>query len=1091
MRSRSRNSLPRWLFYFAIAASWLLGAEIVVLTEARRSLPGRLPTFAGWLFVAAVAFSVAGIARLEMSGKHRTRTLLEQLEEALSSITALTETSLNSLELSELLERILERLVTVLRSEIAIIFILSESQRELEAIAARGMDASGLTIDLTGDEGLLDDVFITAASAATTDERALSLLRERTGLPLVSAAACPILVEGRLIGVCATATSLPKRFDERELHLMQLVADRSGLGIERKRLDDAERAARLDVQRSQRYAIVLASASAALSTARDNFQPNLSTLVDIVVPAFSDWCAIDLLDDTGNLRRLAVRHAVDRSNAASEELRRRIPMIDAMTARSVETGAIQLSASFTTPTSLQRDHPPARRVIDPTPWITVPMTIGSGSIGAITFAFDGGEPATNNDMVITAQDLARRSAISIERVLFYREAQEVAEHSTRVAHQLQSLLDASLQLSRLTDDGAVIAAIAECALDICDANGALVVVTPSGQPQLRALAQRDESVRVGNDELTPSAVELPENLHVLSGPTRIGAMLATPIIGVGGDHLGTLSIWHDDAKEFSNEDEMVLTLLAQTSSTTLASVELYRTIQASEARWRTLIETAPIGVMEVDTEGSVRWANRSAQEIFARSTLLIGGDVSSATGERSGVPQLENLWLRASTGAEVRDRELIGVRIGDVTRDLLVSVVPLFSSENQVQGILTLVADISDRRRLEGELQQAQRMEALGQLAGNVAHDFNNLLTLISGYTELMRAQVGSDVRLIDLVGNIQGVTDRAALLTGRLLTISRHQSSHPRTLSPAKALRSMREVLGKILGERVQLAYEFTDEDGHVSIDPGYFDQIILNLAVNARDAMPDGGTFSILLDKERIGPTEAARIGAPRGESIELVVSDTGTGMDAETLARCFEPFFTTKETSKGTGLGLAAVRGVVVESGGTIQVRSVPGIGTSFIIHLPAVAAPIEELPVARGVDKKIGHSHFSILIAEDDDTLRSMIEKVLTLAGYQVTGAPAGDLALELAKSHPGPIDLLITDVTMPGMTGPELAKAVTKLTPDTAVLFISTDPAGVSEADLSGPEKSFMAKPFRPSELVDRVESILGIPDPAIATMTPE
>jgi hypothetical protein len=486
----------------------------------------------------------------------------------------------------------------------------------------------------------------------------------------------------------------------------------------------------------------------------------------------------------------------------------------------------------------------------------------------------------------------------------------------------------------------------------------------------------------------------------------------------------------------------------------------------------------------------VRWANRSAQEIFARSTLLIGGDMSSATGQRSGVPQLENLWLRASTGAEVRDRELIGVRIGDVTRDLLVSVVPLFSSDNQVQGVLTLVADISDRRRLEGELQQAQRMEALGQLAGNVAHDFNNLLTLISGYTELMRAHVGSDVRLIDLVGNIQGVTDRAALLTGRLLTISRHQSSHPRTLSPATALRSMREVLGKILGERVQLAYEFTDEDGHISIDPGYFDQIILNLAVNARDAMPDGGTFSILVDKERIGPTEAARLGVHRGESIELVISDTGTGMDAETLSRCFEPFFTTKEASKGTGLGLAAVRGVVVESGGTIQVRSVPGNGTSFVIHLPSVPAPIEELPVARGVDKKVSRSHFSILIAEDDDTLRAMVEKVLALAGYQVMGAPAGDLAFELAKSHSGTIDLLITDVAMPGMTGPELARAVLKRSPETAVLFISTDPAGVSEA-LSGHETSFMAKPFRPSELVDRVESILGVPDPAVASTTPE
>jgi CheY-like chemotaxis protein len=211
----------------------------------------------------------------------------------------------------------------------------------------------------------------------------------------------------------------------------------------------------------------------------------------------------------------------------------------------------------------------------------------------------------------------------------------------------------------------------------------------------------------------------------------------------------------------------------------------------------------------------------------------------------------------------------------------------------------------------------------------------------------------------------------------------------------------------------------------------------------------------------------------------------------MDAETLSRCFEPFFTTKEASKGTGLGLAAVRGVVVESGGNIQVRSVQGIGTSFIIHLPSVPAPIEELPVARAVDKKVSHSHFSILIAEDDDTLRAMIEKVLTLAGYQVMGASAGDLAFELAKSHSGTIDLLITDVAMPGMTGPELAREVTMRSPETAVLFISTDPAAVSAEDLSGQETSFMAKPFRPSELVNRVESMLGAPDPAVASTTPE
>ena len=254
-------------------------------------------------------------------------------------------------------------------------------------------------------------------------------------------------------------------------------------------------------------------------------------------------------------------------------------------------------------------------------------------------------------------------------------------------------------------------------------------------------------------------------------------------------------------------------------------------------RWRTLIETAPIGVMEVDVHGTVQWANRSAQEIFGGSGASMIDDADGQVIERANVTKLEPLWTRAAIGAEVHDRELIGVRIGRELKDLLVSVVPLYSANRTVAGILTLAADISDRRRLEGELQQAQRMEAVGRLAGNVAHDFNNLLTLISGYTELLRSHQTMDERQLDLVSSIQGVTDRAALLTGRLLTISRQQSPRP-GVRPGEALRSMREVLGKILGDRVELVYDFDDAQGRVSIDPGYFDQMILNLAVNARDA-------------------------------------------------------------------------------------------------------------------------------------------------------------------------------------------------------------------------------------------------------------
>ena len=256
------------------------------------------------------------------------------------------------------------------------------------------------------------------------------MLSSRTGQKLVSAAACPILVEGRLIGICVTGSTSPKRFDVRELHLMQLVADRAGLGIERRRLDDGERHARVDVERGRRYAIVLATASAALATARDSYFANLSSLVDSVVPSFCDWCAIDLVNEAGRLERVAIRHLADRGEHCSAELRQRIPLIDAMLLRALSSGQTQESGAFVglSTSPIPRMH--EATIVDPTPWIAVPLQSNRGPRGVFTFAFDGGIDAINASMVPTAEDLVRRASIAIERVVLFQEAQSVAEHST-------------------------------------------------------------------------------------------------------------------------------------------------------------------------------------------------------------------------------------------------------------------------------------------------------------------------------------------------------------------------------------------------------------------------------------------------------------------------------------------------------------------------------------------------------------------------------------------------------------------------------------------------------------------------------------
>ena len=325
-------------------------------------------------------------------GRQRTAELVDQLEEALSSITELTEASLSSLELSELLDRFLERLVNVLHTNVGAIFLLTESGVEMKPIAVKGVDeahASSLRVLISDNDGLVGRVIVTELPIATNDEQDLAVLSQRTGQRLVSAAACPILVEGRLIGVCVAATSSSKEFDERELHLMQLVADRSGLGIERKRLDEAEQRARLDAERGHRYAVVLATASAALATAREHFHANLASLVDAVVPSFSDWCAIDVVDESGVLQRLAIGHVRDRSDLCNDELRQRIPLIEDMSARAVETRQTQRSSAFRSLHSAcatRQSRPP---VVDPTPWIAVPIIADAGVVGTFIFAFDG------------------------------------------------------------------------------------------------------------------------------------------------------------------------------------------------------------------------------------------------------------------------------------------------------------------------------------------------------------------------------------------------------------------------------------------------------------------------------------------------------------------------------------------------------------------------------------------------------------------------------------------------------------------------------------------------------------------------------
>ena len=393
--------------------------------------------------------------------------------------------------------------------------------------------------------------------------------------------------------------------------------------------------------------------------------------------------------------------------------------------------------------------------------------------------------------------------------------------------------------------------------------------------------------------------------------------------------------------------------------------------------------------------------------------------------------------------------------------------------------LLKLGMDITARKALEAQLLQAQKMEAVGRLAGGVAHDFNNLLMAIMGYGELIRASLLKDDPLYKYSEDILKATERAASLTQQLLTFSRRQPVQPQVLNLNRVAADLEKMLVRLIGEHINLDIVADPDLGGVKADPSQIGQIIMNLAVNARDAMPTGGRLTIETSNVEFAASHKCHFeNIPPGRYVRLAVRDTGSGMDAETLDHILEPFFTTKEVGKGTGLGLPMVYGIVKQNQGYIEVDNHSGQGTAFKIYLPRLQAAAEAPGSGISLAARLEGSE-TILVVEDEDALRTLLCRFFRLFGYNVMEARHGGEALLLCERHPGPIHLMVTDVVMPQMSGKELADRLAPLHPEMTVFFMS----GYTDSDLTGygaPESSqhFMPKPFRPLDLVKKVRDYL-------------
>jgi two-component system cell cycle sensor histidine kinase/response regulator CckA len=597
-------------------------------------------------------------------------------------------------------------------------------------------------------------------------------------------------------------------------------------------------------------------------------------------------------------------------------------------------------------------------------------------------------------------------------------------------------------------------------------------VLRTGEPLLATPPVFDDLVRRGEVELigAPSVDWL--GVPLKSSTACIGALV--------------VQSYHQNIR-FGERDREILKFVSQQLAAAIEHKRYEEALRRSEARSRSLILSAAFGICRCTLSGKFLDVNpalitmlgqESVEDVLrldARREVFVSpqeldrlAEDYRRTGSLNGV---EVQWKRA-------DGRVIIVRLSGCAASI--------SDEPEV--VLELIAeDITDRRQLEEQLRQAQKMDAVGRLAGGVAHDFNNLLMVINGYTEVLLEQLEKGSPMHHKVQSIQQAADRAATLTRQLLAFSRKQLLELKVVDVNTVVGDMERLLRPLIGENIELVTRFSNHTGHTRADAGQLEQVIMNLVVNAKDAMPEGGKLTLQTADVTVRQGFSAHRFIQTGRYAMISVSDTGHGMDKETQSRIFEPFFTTKEKGKGTGLGLSTVYGIVKQSNGYVFAQSEPGAGTTFYVYLPRVEDPAEASSPAKSQQNDAGGCE-TVLLVEDEESVRELVRLTLTARGYKVFEAENGEAGLRIADACKQPIDILITDVVMPGIGGRELAKKLLALRPTISVLYLSgyTEDAVITQGAL-GPATAFLQKPFTLQNLAKKVREVLrarSTPPPA-------
>jgi len=585
----------------------------------------------------------------------------------------------------------------------------------------------------------------------------------------------------------------------------------------------------------------------------------------------------------------------------------------------------------------------------------------------------------------------------------------------------------------------------------------------SGEPLLVTPAVFEELERRGEVESigTPSLDWL--GVPLKSGTACIGVLVVQT---------------YNENTRFGERDREILKFVSQQLAATIEHKRYEEALRRSEARSRSLILSAAFGICRCTLGGRFLDVNPALINMLGHGSVE---DLLKLDARREvfvnpqGLDRLAEDYRRTGSlnGVELqwrrKDGRVIIVRLSGCAATI----------SDEPEEVLELIAeDITDRRQLEEQLRQAQKMDAVGRLAGGVAHDFNNLLMVINGYTEVLLEQLEQGSAMHHKVQSIQQAADRAATLTRQLLAFSRKQLLELKVVDVNIVIGDMERLLRPLIGENIELVTRLSPETGHTRADAGQLEQVIMNLVVNAKDAMPEGGKLTVESSDVTVRHSFREHRFIQPGRYAVISVTDTGHGMDKETQSRIFEPFFTTKEKGKGTGLGLSTVYGIVKQSNGYVFAQSELGAGTTFYVYLPRVEDSAEELSPAQSQQSEAGGCE-TVLLVEDEESVRELVRLTLAARGYKVLEAENGECGLRVSESFKENIDILITDVVMPGIGGRELAKKLLALRPGISVLYLSgyTEDAVITQG-APGPSTAFLQKPFTLQNLAKKVREVL-------------